>query len=82
MTRRLILSYLTVTMFVLIVLEVPFAGLVADRQRRELVTGLERDALVLATIYENWGRPDERATRRILTLAYGKEMHDIARLTR
>lgn len=53
MTRRLILSYLTVTMFVLIVLEVPFAGLVADRQRRELVTGLERDALVLATIYED-----------------------------
>ena len=30
-------------------LEVPFAGLVADRQRRELVTGLERDALILAT---------------------------------
>ena len=53
MTRRLILSYLTVTMFVLIVLEVPFAGLVADRQRRELVTGLERDALILATIYED-----------------------------
>jgi signal transduction histidine kinase len=53
MTRRLIVSYLTVTMFVLIVLEVPFAGLVADRQRRELVTGLERDALVLATIYED-----------------------------
>lgn len=53
MTRRLIFSYLTVTMFVLIVLEVPFAGLVADRQRRELVTGLERDALVLATIYED-----------------------------
>ena len=53
MTRRLIFSYLTVTMFVLIVLEVPFAGLVADRQRRELVTGLERDALILATIYED-----------------------------
>jgi hypothetical protein len=37
---------------------------------------------VLATLYENWGRPDERVTRRILTLAYGKEMHDVARLTR
>ena len=53
MTRRLVFSYLTVTLFVLIVLEVPFAGLVADRQRRELVTGLERDALILATIYED-----------------------------
>jgi signal transduction histidine kinase len=52
-TRRLVFSYLTVTMFVLIVLEVPFAGLVADRQRRELVTGLERDALILATLYED-----------------------------
>jgi signal transduction histidine kinase len=52
-TRRLLLSYLTVTVFVLIVLEVPIAALVADRQRRELVTGLERDALILATIYED-----------------------------
>lgn len=53
MTRRLLLSYLTVTMFVLIVLELPFAALVADRERRELVTGLERDALILATLYED-----------------------------
>ncbi len=53
MTRRLLFSYLTVTLFVLIVLEVPIAALVADRQRRELVTGLERDALILATLYED-----------------------------
>jgi signal transduction histidine kinase len=53
MTRRLLLSYLTVTLFVLVVLEVPLGAFVADRRRQELVTGLQRDALVLATIYED-----------------------------
>jgi signal transduction histidine kinase len=53
MTRRLLWSYLTVTLFVLVVLEVPFGAFVADRRRQELATGLERDALVLATIYED-----------------------------
>ncbi len=53
MTRRLLLSYLTVTLFVLIVLEVPFGIYVAEQQRQELTTSLERDALVLATIYED-----------------------------
>ncbi len=53
MTRRLLFSYLTITVFVLIVLEVPFGTYVAEQQRQELVTTLERDALVLATIYED-----------------------------
>ena len=53
MTRRLLLSYLAVSVIVLVVLEVPFAAFVAERQRSELVTRLERDALVLATIYED-----------------------------
>lgn len=53
MTRRLLLSYLAVSIIVLVVLEVPFAAFVAERQRSELVTSLERDALVLATIYED-----------------------------
>ena len=53
MTRRLLLSYLAVSVIVLVVLEVPFAAFVAERQRSELVTSLERDALVLATIYED-----------------------------
>jgi len=51
MTRRLLASYLAVTVIVLLVLEIPFGALVADRQRAGLVTGLERDALILATIY-------------------------------
>jgi signal transduction histidine kinase len=44
---------LTIALFVLIVLEVPLGVFVADRQRRELVTSLERDALVIATVYED-----------------------------
>lgn len=53
MTRRLLLSYLAVSIIVLVVLEFPFGAFVAERQRAELVTSLERDALVLATIYED-----------------------------
>lgn len=37
---------------------------------------------VFATVYENWGRPDERAQRKAVTLAYGQEMHDVAVVTR
>lgn len=33
---------------------------------------------VYATVYEDWGRPGERATRKVVTLAQGEEMHDIA----
>ncbi|MHC4548255.1 MAG: hypothetical protein ACYTEZ_05705 [Planctomycetota bacterium] len=37
---------------------------------------------VYATIYEDWGRQAERATRKVVTLAYGKEMHEVAVLKR
>ena len=33
---------------------------------------------VHVTIIERFGRPNERVTDKIVTLAYGKEMHDIA----
>ena len=33
---------------------------------------------VYAAIYENWGTPKEKVTRKVVTLEYGKEMHDIA----
>ncbi|MEK6234535.1 MAG: DUF2135 domain-containing protein, partial [Planctomycetales bacterium] len=32
---------------------------------------------VYATVYRNWGRPDESVTRKVVTLSYGKEMHDV-----
>lgn len=33
---------------------------------------------VLATVYENWGKPNERVTRKVLDLAENKEDHGIA----
>lgn len=33
---------------------------------------------IYATIYRNWGTPDEKVTREVVTLAYGKDKHDLA----
>ncbi|QGJ70170.1 VIT domain-containing protein [Planctomycetales bacterium 10988] len=33
---------------------------------------------VFAMVYENWGTPEENAIRKVVSLEYGKEMHDIA----
>ena len=33
---------------------------------------------VYATVYENWGAPNERVDRKVVTLQSGKEMHNIA----
>lgn len=53
MNRRLTLSYLAVTVFVLLVLEIPLVLFFADREESRLLSAIERDALVLATIYED-----------------------------
>ena len=53
MTRRLIISYLTVTVFVLLILEIPLVLFFADREESRLLSSIERDALVLATTYED-----------------------------
>ncbi len=53
MTRRLVLSYLAVTVFVLLLLEVPLAVFYADRERERVAADLEHDATVIATIYED-----------------------------
>lgn len=53
MTRRLLLSYLTLTLFVLVVLEVPLGVIFARRQLAELTTQIERDAVVIATLVED-----------------------------
>lgn len=53
MTRRLLLSYLALTVIVLVVLEAPLAWFFADRERRGILTDLERDAVALATRYED-----------------------------
>ncbi len=53
MTKRLILSYLAVTVLVLVLLEVPFAVFYAQRELDRLTADVERDAAVIATIYDD-----------------------------
>lgn len=53
MTRRLIVSYLAVTVVVLVLLELPLAIFYAQRELERLTAGVERDAAVVATIYED-----------------------------
>ena len=53
MTRRLLLSYLTVTVVVLLLLEIPLAVFFQQRELNRLTVDVERDATVLATIYED-----------------------------
>ena len=53
MTRRLLLSYLAITIVVLVMLEVPLGIFYAQRERDRLTTDVERDASVIATIYED-----------------------------
>ena len=52
MTRRLVLSYLVVTLVVLVLLEVPLAIFFQQRELDRLTANVERDATVLASIYE------------------------------
>jgi signal transduction histidine kinase len=52
-TRRLLLSYLTVTLVVLLVLGIPLGMFYAQRERERIAADLERDANVIATVYED-----------------------------
>jgi hypothetical protein len=53
MTRRLLLSYLSITAFVLLVLKLPLGVTFARAERDRLVAAVERDATVLATVVED-----------------------------
>jgi signal transduction histidine kinase len=52
-TRRLLFGYLTTTIVVLLVLEIPLAIFYKQREIDRLKLGVERDATVLATQYED-----------------------------
>jgi len=52
-TRRLIVSYLAVTFVVLLLLELPLAVFYAQRELERLTSAVERDAAVVASIYED-----------------------------
>jgi signal transduction histidine kinase len=53
MTRRLLLSYLSITAFVLVIIELPLGITFARAERDRLVAAVERDATVLATVVED-----------------------------
>lgn len=53
MTRRLLISYLTITLIVLLLLGIPLGVFYAQRERERLTADLDRDASVIATLYED-----------------------------
>lgn len=53
MTRRLLFSYLTITLVVLLLLEIPLGVFYAQRERERLASDAEHDANVIATLYED-----------------------------
>ncbi|TFH16242.1 MAG: HAMP domain-containing protein [Acidimicrobiales bacterium] len=53
MTKRLLLSYLTITLIVLLLLEIPLGLFYAQREQGRLEADLEHDANVIATLYED-----------------------------
>jgi signal transduction histidine kinase len=52
-TRRLLISYLTITAFVLALLVVPLGVTFSSRERDQLIVDLERDATVVAALAED-----------------------------
>lgn len=53
MTRRLLASYLTITVIVLILLIVPLGVFYSQRERERLASDVEHDANVVASLYED-----------------------------
>jgi signal transduction histidine kinase len=52
-TKRLLLSYLTITFIVLLLLQVPLGIFYAQRERERVEADVEHDANVIATLYED-----------------------------
>lgn len=53
MTRRLLAGYLTITVVVLLLLELPLAIFFSQRELERFTSGVEHDASVIASIYED-----------------------------
>ena len=53
MTRRLLWGYLAVTLLVLLALELPLAFFYSQREQERFIADAERDAVVLASYYED-----------------------------
>jgi signal transduction histidine kinase len=52
-TKRLLLSYLTITVIVLLMLQVPLGIFYAQRERERVAADVEHDANVVASLYED-----------------------------
>ncbi len=70
MRRRLLASYLALTLVVLILLEVPLALSYGDRTRQQEATTLQRDAFVIANDSEETLEGDARADIQASVLQY------------
>ena len=53
MTKRLVISYLVITLLVLAILEIPLAVFYSQREEERFIADAERDAVVLASFYED-----------------------------
>lgn len=73
MTRRLILSYLSLVAFVLVVLEIPLGTSYASRERSALLANLQRDASVVATFAEDLLERDRTAQLQAVARRVGPE---------
>ena len=76
MSRRLLFSYLSLTLFVLLVLEVPLAITFARAERRALTTRVERDTVALASFAEDLlmrEATEDAAILRSTAIAYGSQ---------
>ena len=72
MTRRLLLGYLSLTTFVLVVLEIPLGITFARFERGSLISGVRRDAATLALSSEETLRTGKGPTLDSLVGAYRK----------
>ena len=61
MKRRLLFSYLSITAFVLLVLEIPLGVSYANSVERRLTSDLQHDAFALAIRVAGAARPPRRA---------------------
>ena len=80
MTRRLVLSYLLVSLIVLLILEIPLAIFYYQLERERFIANAERDAVVLATYYQDVLDADSPAPNSDLAVARNYSAETGARL--
>ncbi len=85
MTRRLLVSYLVLTLGVLIALELPLGILNAHNLRQDLRSKVQRDAVTLGSVaedaLEHKRRPDPNVRAAVNRYAEGTDAHVVVRET-